>query len=292
MCGLQHLKQKAFGEGSEKLSVTEEFKEIVKQGLEHGSKGAIYIIKAGEQLIIEDYPREKICARLKHEFCTAKKDPRDESKTLANPYSPRFVEMVCPDDWKDYTESREPANEDFRSTLTNNLVYRSLQDSDERVNQLATGMANFTAFFTNPNIKLEVRKEAWGITEGYYKNNNTVLIELQNLTKEASPLVEQLRGNTDLRIALPNISKAFVMILACLKSRRHVHQIVRETTKWLSKLTRKLTEIGPIRCPCCYCDIRDRVAEIQANYNKEGEYLQKCEEMDELKERIFTLGPI
>ena len=111
--------------------------------------------------------------------------------------------------------------------------------------------------------------------------------DLKKVNNEIELLISQMREEVDMRISLMQVNKMLVLVLTITKSIRNISGIVGESTKWITKIAKKMAGLGPVRCPVCYTDIRNIVTEINEDQDQKNNYMRECLDRNK-KERSYN----
>ena len=222
-------------------------------------KNSIYcIMKAGEELELQGWEMHTICRELKKDF---------------REISTRTIIRSCPDKWKSSSELQSnETNAEWVEKLTHDDDYITLTNMRDTIRNASNIVRNTVNWFVHPNISMNHRVEIWQRVKNEYK----LFQDLKNINSEIELLISQMREEVDMRISLLQVNKVLVLVLTITKSIRNISGIVGESTKWITKIAKKMAGLGPVRCPVCYVDIRNIVTEINEDQDQKNNYMREC----------------
>ena len=233
-------------------------------------KNSVYcILKAGEELELQGWETHTICRELKKDF---------------HEISTRTIIRSCPDKWKDASQIEvNETNAEWVEKLAHDDDYIILTNIRDTIRNTSNIVRNTVNWFTHPKIAMDHRVETWQ----RIKNEYTFFQDLKKVNNEIELLISQMREEVDMRISLMQVNKMLVLVLTITKSIRNISGIVGESTKWITKIAKKMAGLGPVRCPVCYTDIRNIVTEINEDQDQKNNYMRECLDRNK-KEGLIT----
>lgn len=236
-------------------------------------KGAEFVLNAGEELEENNWPHELICARL--------------AKDLKDYYSDEHIRRIAKEegheDWvRAYDAKSQERLEQFQhmlETLTKNVVYVLLADSENAVSDFASCIRAERTFLENPTVKPEIKEEICR----KLGNDSRSLDRIRNIIIELRTALDMIAISQDQRLDLPALEKGLVLTANLSKSFRWLSTVFEKSTKWISRIVRLDVKIEPIRCPACFVDLVKEVVRIRSSERLKDAYNAKCDELDKLE---------